>query len=1097
MRRVIATVSVCATIALTIYFSSAGLHAELRTWTASSGGFTVDADFVQLLPGNVVRIKLPTGETRDVPLDKLSAADQEYVRTKTATPAPSTAGTTTTTPAAAGDRLARAQREAGRCRSAQDALRIYKIFAESPESTDAERAAVAAKIAELEPLAAQNLFRVGGKWLTEAEAEQIRKQATELMRQGLEVLKLGQEDTFRKKFADAAALEPEEIRADFTLAILYSSSNRNKNTTRAVQYYQACLKRDPTNLAVLNNLALMYLKTGEFNGALQMWKQAMALTPDQRICHNIGKLVKASAYQTVTISKGVLDQLTELYLSNIGDGKLKPTDPARGWLHLLVEDANLDLDLDKTTQRADGVPPPSNDGPVVGGGTGFAIDANHIVTNAHVVDGGTSFEIQLGNTSRTNTYKATVVAVSQKPDLAILRVETQFSNPVTIDPTPCRRGSDIMVLGYPEMFELGASLKATRGVISGLPSPALDNLYLYDAVTNGGNSGGPVCDAKGNVVAVHCIGVNTASRYGGGIPTAELMPFIQKSLPGFRAKPPASATIDWPGVDQNVSPATVLVWVRKRDGAATTEIAGALEDKSCLGCKGAGMTKCLNGGCVNGVMNVRIRGNNVKAPCPICRGTGSFPCLHCKGEGIDRDVKAAMASTASSVVSSPSPPTPNPGGAPGPRGGSTDPTSDPEQNHPPLPDATADLIKDAIANTKIDVPTVSRSGNPVSVVPPDGALLIGLDVSLVSDGNIDLINAIRPIFRSRKGKEPGNWIGKPTPKTFHIEAPSDYALSRFSTSGEYGAIQMLRASGRPLGQTGLLSNSRDLGRFGSEVSGRGYRSSSNEMDEFSIGIIVVIGSRGGVELIGDLDIITTVTARPVTPGSPITQAKPDYALTSKQPSATIPSDGNYRQPALNSELAEYIRQSIAAGKATDVGGDPRGNDVQYREVPPNGGVLIGFDISYDLFINTPYITAIRPIYITTKGKALGSILGTPGKNTIHIEAKTGYAVGRLFYRTGLYLNNISVTYMKLTPTGLDPKDRYESFCYGGGGSGSGTLVGGDNGDLIIGALGSMRSGGPARCIGGVVIPPLPAAVPAPAPAPGATPTGTTPPSPTQ
>ena len=87
--------------------------------------------------------------------------------------------------------------------------------------------------------------------------------------------------------------------------------------------------------------------------------------------------------------------------------------------------------------------------------------------------------------------------------------------------------------------------------------------------------------------------------------------------------------------------------------------------------------------------------------------------------------------------------------------------------------------------------------------------------------------------------------------------------------------------------------------------------------------------------------------------------------------------------------------------------------------------------------------------------------------------------------------------MKLTPTGLDPKDRYESFCYGGGGSGSGTLVGGDNGDLIIGALGSMRSGGPARCIGGVVIPPLPAAVPAPAPAPGATPTGTTPPSPTQ
>src|SRR5262245_40861877 len=80
-------------------------RAEYRIWTASAGGYTIEAEFVELAAGNVVKLKLKSGEGRDVQLDRLSLADQEYVRNRTA-------------PGGKSERLLRVEREAERCRSA-------------------------------------------------------------------------------------------------------------------------------------------------------------------------------------------------------------------------------------------------------------------------------------------------------------------------------------------------------------------------------------------------------------------------------------------------------------------------------------------------------------------------------------------------------------------------------------------------------------------------------------------------------------------------------------------------------------------------------------------------------------------------------------------------------------------------------------------------------------------------------------------------------------------------------------------------------------------------------------------------------------------
>ena len=58
-------------------------HGEVRKWTDESGGYSVQADFVEVA-GDQVVLKRENGSNIRVPLEKLSAADQEYVRQKTA-----------------------------------------------------------------------------------------------------------------------------------------------------------------------------------------------------------------------------------------------------------------------------------------------------------------------------------------------------------------------------------------------------------------------------------------------------------------------------------------------------------------------------------------------------------------------------------------------------------------------------------------------------------------------------------------------------------------------------------------------------------------------------------------------------------------------------------------------------------------------------------------------------------------------------------------------------------------------------------------------------------------------------------------------------
>jgi serine protease Do len=134
-------------------------------------------------------------------------------------------------------------------------------------------------------------------------------------------------------------------------------------------------------------------------------------------------------------------------------------------------------------------------------GSGFLSRGGLVVTAAHVVQGaGAAVAVR----SSAGRQPARVIATDQARDLALLEVQGQQAPAVLLPlaTSPPKVGEWIIVLGNP----FGAGLVATAGIVSGAPgaiaTAAFSEKLQINAAVNPGNSGGPVCNLRGEVVAV-------------------------------------------------------------------------------------------------------------------------------------------------------------------------------------------------------------------------------------------------------------------------------------------------------------------------------------------------------------------------------------------------------------------------------------------------------------------------------------------------------------------------------------------------------------------------------------------------------------------
>jgi putative serine protease PepD len=240
-----------------------------------------------------------------------------------------------------------------------------------------------------------------------------------------------------------------------------------------------------------------------------------------------------------------------------------------------------------------------------GSGTGFLVNGDGtIVTNAHVV--GDSSQVQVRFDDKGSLVDADVLSVDTSTDLAALKVSDV---PNGVRPLKLANSDSVQVgdtaiaIGYP----LGLDRTATAGIVSGLERQisapngfSIDKVIQTDAAVNPGNSGGPLLNARGEVIGVNSQ-IATAGGGEGNVGIAFAIPVntVKEVLPALESgNAPehaylglstsdtangegaqiAQVTSGGPSADAGLQPGDVVVKVDGQDITGANDVAAAIED---------------------------------------------------------------------------------------------------------------------------------------------------------------------------------------------------------------------------------------------------------------------------------------------------------------------------------------------------------------------------------------------------------------------------------------------------------------------------------------------------------------------------------------
>ena len=150
-------------------------------------------------------------------------------------------------------------------------------------------------------------------------------------------------------------------------------------------------------------------------------------------------------------------------------------------------------------------------------GSGIVFDATgNVVTNAHVVEGASSFQVTLADGKQ---YPARLVGGFAADDLAVLHIDAGGLHPAAFaDSSKLQVGDVALAIGNP----LGLQSSVTEGIVSALGRTvnedngvALPNVIQTSAPINPGNSGGALVDLQGQVIGIPTLAA-TDPQLGGG-----------------------------------------------------------------------------------------------------------------------------------------------------------------------------------------------------------------------------------------------------------------------------------------------------------------------------------------------------------------------------------------------------------------------------------------------------------------------------------------------------------------------------------------------------------------------------------------------------
>lgn len=137
----------------------------------------------------------------------------------------------------------------------------------------------------------------------------------------------------------------------------------------------------------------------------------------------------------------------------------------------------------------------------ISGGSGFLITPDgYLLTNNHVIDNASKIEVQLENDKK---YPAKLIGTDKETDIALLKIDGK-DLPVAVlgESDKARVGEWVLAIGNPLVF----SHTVTVGVLSAKGrklDAGIGSFLQTDAAINFGNSGGPLVNARGEVIGIN------------------------------------------------------------------------------------------------------------------------------------------------------------------------------------------------------------------------------------------------------------------------------------------------------------------------------------------------------------------------------------------------------------------------------------------------------------------------------------------------------------------------------------------------------------------------------------------------------------------
>ena len=138
-------------------------------------------------------------------------------------------------------------------------------------------------------------------------------------------------------------------------------------------------------------------------------------------------------------------------------------------------------------------------------GSGFVVDHELVMTNAHVVAGLSAATVEVGG---DEVHRGKVVYFDPQADIALLYVEGLQSEPIPLADEELMRGDAATFVGHPAggPQQIRGAMVASRAFVSIADiygdDPSRISVYQLTAEVAQGNSGGPLLDDSGDAVGM-------------------------------------------------------------------------------------------------------------------------------------------------------------------------------------------------------------------------------------------------------------------------------------------------------------------------------------------------------------------------------------------------------------------------------------------------------------------------------------------------------------------------------------------------------------------------------------------------------------------